>query len=205
MPESFRAALGPLARVGMNLGALLGGQQLDVAPGSRAEERVQPVEDGARYDALHRLDGRAFASKVFGDVLDRRLHLRIDRHPDACIEQQADAFSFHRARQVRPADVLHRQAHAVAMVGLRQHRHHQRGVVDRARHRAGAARHVGRVDRDAPEARLQPDQPAPARRAGAPSRRYRCRHAAAHSRPRLPRPHRSSSRRGFSTSPTDCA
>ena len=73
-------------------------------------------------------------------------------------------FPFTEPEQVRPIDVLHRQAHAVAMVGLRQHRHHQRGVVDRAGHRAGAARHVGRIDRDAPEARLQPDQPAPAGR-----------------------------------------
>ena len=200
------ATLGPLARVGMNFGALLGWQQLDVAPGSRAEERVQPVEDGARYDALAPARRpRLRRRNAFRDVLDRRLHLRIDRHADACIEQQADAFSLEQARQVRPIDVLHRQAHAVAMVGLRQQRHHQRGVVDRAGHRAGAARHVRRVDRDAAEARLQSDQPAPAGRQA---------HRAADIGADVKRPVAGRARRArtgarsardSSTGPTDCA
>ena len=57
-----------------------------------------------------------------------------------------------------------RQAHAVAAVGLRQHAHHQRGIVDGAGHRPGDAADIGRIDRNAPEARLQRDQAAPAGR-----------------------------------------
>ena len=57
-----------------------------------------------------------------------------------------------------------RQAHAVARVGLRQHLHHQRGIGDAARHRAGGAAHVGRVDRDAAQAGLEREDAAPAGR-----------------------------------------
>ena len=63
-----------------------------------------------------------------------------------------------------PGDVLRRQAHAVARVGLRQHLHHQRGVGHGARHRPGGAAHVGRVDRDAAQAGLEREDAAPAGR-----------------------------------------
>ena len=77
-----------------------------------------------------------------------------------------------------------RQAHAVAAVRLRQHAHHQRRIVDGAGHRTGDAADIGRIDRNAPKARLQRDQAAPARPAAAPSRRCRCRDAAGRNRPR---------------------
>ena len=57
-----------------------------------------------------------------------------------------------------------RQAHAVAAIGPRQHAHHQRRVIDGARHRSGDAADIGRIDRNAPEAWLQRDQAAPAGR-----------------------------------------
>ena len=66
--------------------------------------------------------------------------------------------------EIEPGDVLRRQAHGVALVGLRQHAHHQRRVGDGAGHRPGDAAAIGRIDRDAAEARLQPEDAAPAGR-----------------------------------------
>ena len=63
-----------------------------------------------------------------------------------------------------PLDRLRRQAHRVALVGLREHAHHQRRVGDGARHRPGDAAGVRRIDRDAAEARLQREDAAPAGR-----------------------------------------
>ena len=163
MPESFRAALGPLARVGMNLGALLGRQRLDVAPGARAEERVEARRGSAR-DIMPCTGSTTAPSpaKHLATFSTAAFTSGSTGIPTPASSSRPMRLPFTAAREVRPVDVLHRQAHAVAMVGLRQHRHHQRGVIDGARHRAGAARHIGRIDRDAPEARLQPDQPAPA-------------------------------------------
>ena len=159
--RELRAAFSPFERVGVDFVALLGGPRFHVGPRTRAEECVDSFKDCARDDALHRLDDCAFAGEEFCRRFDRGLHLGIDRHPGARIEQQPDPLALQTARQVHPVDVLHRQAHAVAVVGLRQDRHHQRGVVHGARHWAGAARDERRVDRDAAEARLEANEAAP--------------------------------------------
>ena len=109
-----------------------------------------------------------------------------------------------RMLEIEPGDVLRRQAHGVAIVGLRQLAHHQRGVGDGAGHRPGdAARN--RADRSArgrgsaSARRCRTSRPA----AGS-SRRCRCRCGAARSRPPPPRRRRPRSRRGSSSGPTGC-
>ena len=120
-----------------------------------------------------------------------------------------------RASSSLPGDVLRRQAHAVALVGLRQHLHQQRGVGHRARHRPGGAAHVGRVDRDAAEAGLEGEDAAPA--GGQPQRaadvgaevqrpvaggRRRARAGAGAARGSCSGPRGCASARGSSTGPT---
>ena len=111
-----------------------------------------------------RLDLGAGGGEALGRGPHRGGDLRIDRQAGAGVEQQADLQAAHVALEPRPGDVGRRQAHRVALVGLRQHAHQQRGVGDAARHRPGAAAGVGRVDRDPAEARLQGEDAAPGRR-----------------------------------------
>ncbi len=109
------------------------------------------------------LDLGAGGREALGRGSHRGGDLGIDRQAGAGIEQQADLQAAHITLEPRPGDVLGRQAHRVAIVGLRQHAHQQRGVGDALRHRPGAAAGVGRVDRNAAEARLEGEDAAPGR------------------------------------------
>jgi hypothetical protein len=83
----------------------------------------------------------------------------------AGIQQQAYAQAAHLGRvhvEAAPGNVLVRQAHAVARIGQGQRLHHQRGIGHAARHGAGAAAGIGRVDGHAAQAGLEAEDAAPA-------------------------------------------
>ncbi len=91
-------------------------------------------------------------------------NLFVQRLADAGIEHQPDAQLARRFVQRLPVDFNCRQAHAVAAVGPREHAHHQRGIVDGAGHGTCDTADIGRIDRNAPETRLQRHQAVPAGR-----------------------------------------
>ena len=141
-----------------------GGQLGKIVPHPRAPEIVEPVEHLARQHAVDFGDDGAGGLECLGGLDGDVAHLLLQRLADAEVEHQADAQLARRFIQRLPVDVVGRQAHAVAAIGLRQHAHHQCGVIDGAGHRSGDAADIGRIDRNPPEARLQRDEAAPARR-----------------------------------------
>ena len=110
------------------------------------------------------LDARAGGLELLRRRLDRGGDLGVDGQADADVHHQADAQAGDVALEALPVDRLRRQAHRVAVVGLRENAHHQRRVGDGARHRPGDAAGVRRVDRDPAEARLQGEDAAPSGR-----------------------------------------
>ena len=103
------------------------------------------------------------------------------------------------------AIVLRRQAHRVAIVGLRQHAHHQRRVGDGARHRPGDAAAIGRIDRHRGRGSASGRRCRTSRPAGGSSRRCRCRCAAARSRRPPPAPAPAEAAAGvLASGPTGC-
>ena len=142
----------------------LGRQRRILEPRAHAPERVHAVEHGAGEEGRDRLDLRAGRREALGRGLHGGANLRVGRKARAGVEQQAELQAAHLAVELRPLDRLRRQAHGVALVGLRQHLHQQGRVGHRARHRPGRAAGVRRIDRDAAQARFQADDAAPAGR-----------------------------------------
>ena len=107
---------------------------------------------------------RARGLEILRGALDGGGDFGRRRNAAARLHHQADPQALERRRLDDPVELLGFEARIVAHIGQRQGRHHQRGVVDVARHRPGDAADVRRIDRDPPAARLQTENAAPARR-----------------------------------------
>ena len=97
-------------------------------------------------------------------TFNRCAYLRFYRQATARVQQQPDPEPAQRVdtrAQVVPGDVLVGQAHAVACIGLGQGLHHQCRIGHAARHGAGRAAGVRRVNRYPAQAGLEAENTAP--------------------------------------------
>ena len=116
-----------------------------IEPRAHAPEAVEPGDHRPRRERRERLDDRA------GGGLERarrgghrRRHSARPAGPSPASSSPAQPQRRAPRSVAGPGDVGRRQAHRVAGVGLREHRHHQRRVLDPARHRPGDAAVVRR-------------------------------------------------------------
>ena len=164
-PDSLAPASAHLIDVGQRLAALGRRSSFDRSSHIRARQKLSSPSSISRVSTPSTSVTTAPAASNALRGLHRDVaHFLLQRLADAEVEHQADAQLARRFIEGLPVDLVGRQAHAVAAIGLRQHAHHQGGVIDGAGHRSGDAADIGRIDRNASEARLQRDQAAPARR-----------------------------------------
>ncbi|MNJ60180.1 hypothetical protein D3C77_558960 [compost metagenome] len=122
------------------------------------------IEPGQQCPVHHR-SGVAHPGAVMLEhtrrLTDRSKYLLAGFEADAGVEHQADFQALHRLPGQPPVTRQGRQAGGVAGIGPAQVAHHQGAVVQGTGHRPGAAAGVVRVDGNAPQGRLEADQPTP--------------------------------------------
>ena len=162
-PDSLPPPSAHFNDVGMDFGALIGRHRLDVAPRARAEERVEPLSIVARHQRRDRLDDRTLPVNLCAAASTAAFTSGSTGDADAGLQQQADPLALHVAGEIDPVDVLRpagscRRGHRAATAPTSSARC-RRQCASSARRSAADIR---RIDRHAPEARLEPDQAAPA-------------------------------------------
>ena len=157
--------VGPVADEGQDHAALGVRQRLHFHMRAHAPEMVEAVEHVAGEPGLDDLDMGTGRFQPGRSLLHHGTHAGLQGQAAAGIQQQAYAQAAHLGGvhvEAAPGNVLVRQAHAVARIGQGQRLHHQRGIGHAARHGAGAAAGIGRVDGHAAQAGLEAEDAAPA-------------------------------------------
>ena len=144
---------------GSTFRARSGRQGAKVDQRAHAPEAVEPVEHFLGQERRERLDDRARRGEVARRALDRRaLTVGVGGVAAARLHEQPDAQAAQFGRLDAPVERLRRQARcsrarracdSVAIISA--------ASATRARQRPGDAADIGRIDRHAPGARLQPE------------------------------------------------